>query len=328
MPAYSVIIPTYNSAKTLKKLFQSLAEQSFNLFEVIVVDDGSTDDTREMASRFKVRYERQENSGPASARNRGATLASGEWLIFADADTIFARDTIEQIDRVLNSCDAHALVGTYSGQPANKGFVPEYKALWERVTIDEGFTLDERGLARNNSWAPRPGVVRKNVFDALGGFNTAFRGADLEDMELGYRLYEGGYKTYFAPAIRIQHHYPQTMAKELRPFARRVALWMRMRKRFKKMDSAGEGGPRQALAHLVGFASFCALPLAVLGTPFAGVSAAGLLVYAVLISPFLGAALREKGLIFTIRALLYCWMHTITLGFSALYGLLTPRRGV
>ncbi|MEK7795419.1 MAG: glycosyltransferase family 2 protein [Candidatus Hydrogenedentota bacterium] len=328
MPAYSIVIPTYNSSKTLRTLLQSLAEQSFNGFEVIVVDDGSTDDTHEIASRFDIRYERQENRGPAAARNRGAALASGEWLVFADADTVFRRDTMEQIDRVLKSCDADALVGTYSGQPANKGFVPEYKALWERVTIDEGFTLDERGLARNNSWAPRPGVVRKSVFNALGGFNTAFRGADLEDMELGYRLFEAGYKTYFAPAVRIQHHYPHTMAKELRPFARRVVLWIRMRRRFKNMDSSGEGGPRQALAHLAGFASFWALPLVALGPVFAAAPAAGLLVYAVLISPFLGAALREKGLIFTIRALLYCWMHTITLGFSALYGLLTPRRGV
>ena len=325
---YSIIIPAYNSAPTLETLLESLESQSRRDFETIVIDDASTDTTSELVQRFNVRYERLDtNSGPATARNRGATLASGEWLIFADADTEFMPDTLERIDQVLLDSDADALVGTYSGKPANDGFVPRYKALWEYVTIDLGLIPDARGLTSIGTWAPRPGIARKSAFDAVGGFDTAFRGADLEDMEFGYRLHAAGYRIYMAHNVRIKHNYPATATKELKAFARRSALWMRMNRSRKQFDATGEGSGSQALAHLVGFAAFWLILASLPFPPIGLIFAAALLLYAYLNRRFLRLALQQEGIFFTIKAFLYCWLHSITLGFAAAYGLLTPSPG-
>ncbi len=92
-PAISVIIPTYNRKRRLEELLDSLAAQTLPPaeFEVIVVDDGSTDDTESVAARaypFRLRYHRQPNAGDAAARNTGADLSAAEWLIFLDDDIL------------------------------------------------------------------------------------------------------------------------------------------------------------------------------------------------------------------------------------------------
>ncbi len=84
----SVIIPTHNRAKFLMEALESVYSQTFKPFEIIVVDDGSTDNTRTALSKseFNVKYVYQKNSGPAAARNRGISEAKGEWIAFLDAD--------------------------------------------------------------------------------------------------------------------------------------------------------------------------------------------------------------------------------------------------
>jgi glycosyltransferase involved in cell wall biosynthesis len=335
---FSIVIPTYNSSVTLRKLLESLVQQTVSGFEVIVVDDASTDDTAAVVAEYGVRYERlTANQGPATARNRGAALTQGAWLVFADADTIFLPDTMEQIESTVRESDADALVGTYAGIPANEGFVPRFKALWEEVTIDmvlqpegtgRGGSLARGGLTPYSTWAPRPGLVRREAFNVLGGFSATFRGADLEDMELGYRLAAQGYRTYFAPSIRIRHHYPATLYAELRPFARRCAIWMRMRSGSQGLDRAGEGSPKQAATHLLGFAAFGLVVIGIL-LPVAWILAAICIgAYFALNGEFLRHAFRQEGLWFTVRAAALCWLHTIVMGFAAGYGLLTrPRKG-
>lgn len=327
MPKYSVVIPAYNSVETLAPLLRSLERQTFTDFETIVVDDASEDGTEEMVTQFTLTYERlEENCGPAAARNRGAELAKGEWLIFTDSDTEFMPGTVGELDRFVTGKTTDALVGSYSGRPANAGFVPRYKALWEYATIDLVSASDEEGFHPQETWAPRPGMVRKTAFEAVGGFDVRFRGADLEDTEFGYRLVEAGYRIYFDPTIRIRHRYPATIRAELRPFARRSALWMRMRRSRPRFDGTGEGSRNQAAAHVCGFIAFILLLGGMIAAPVLGGFAVAAGVYLGLNRRFLGLALREEGPVFAVKAAAYCWLHTITLGFAAAYGLLTPSR--
>jgi glycosyltransferase involved in cell wall biosynthesis len=326
---FSVIIPTYNSAPTLRLLLNSLQRQTAPDFEVIVVDDASTDLTPDLVAQYPVRYLRLDrNQGPAAARNRGAAQAQGDWLVFTDADTEFAPDTMAEIAAVLAASDADALVGSYAGEPANPGFMPRYKALWEYFIVDMTFQTKGRGLVPSDAWAPRPGIVRRTAFRAVSGFDTRFRGADIEDLDFGYRLVEKGYRNYFAPNVRIKHHYPATLAHELRPFARRCVFWMRVNSRRRKFDTAGEGSPRQALGHLCGFVAFLLFPAG--GVRHVLWVAAGLMLlgYLGLHWKFLALAYRREGLTFALGAAAVCWLHTIVLGFAAGYGLLTRLLGV
>lgn len=329
MPRFSVIIPAYNAAATLPALLASLqAQTSERDFETIVVDDASADATASIAERFGVRVERlSANAGPAAARNRGAELAAGEWLVFTDADTEFFPDTLDRLESVIASSDADAVVGSYAGRPANGGFVPRYKALWEYFIIDRCARLDARGLMPVSTWAPRPGAVRREAFQTVRGFDTTFRGADLEDMELGYRLADHGFRTYFAPAVRARHHYPESAVRELRAFARRCVLWTRMFVRRRKLESIGEGTPAQALADMAGFAAFAASVAGLAYPPALVGAAAAAGVFLGMNMRFLALAVARESMFFALGALAYRWLHTVILGFAAAFGMLTAHRG-
>jgi glycosyltransferase involved in cell wall biosynthesis len=95
-PRFSVVIPAFNAAATLARAIESVRAQSWPAHEIIVVDDGSTDATAEIAAGFDgVRLIRQKNSGVSVARNAGAAAASGDWLAFLDADDWYAPDRIK-----------------------------------------------------------------------------------------------------------------------------------------------------------------------------------------------------------------------------------------
>lgn len=94
-PRFSVVIPAFNAAATLARAIESVRAQTWPAHEIIVVDDGSTDATAEVARRFAdVRLIRQANSGVSVARNAGAAAASGDWLAFLDADDSYAPDRL------------------------------------------------------------------------------------------------------------------------------------------------------------------------------------------------------------------------------------------
>lgn len=321
-PFYSIIIPTYNSVGTLVPLLDSLEKQKRADTEIIVVDDGSTDKTAEAVQPFSVRYFRQEaRGGPAAARNRGAREAQGEWFIFTDADTLYEADTLRQIITAVEKSDGDAFVGTYAGRPANSGFMPRYKALWELITIDEVLLSRGGPFIPYNAWAPRPGIVRREAFENVNGFSESFRGADLEDVEFGYRLIKAGFKIFFCPNIRISHHYPATFCKEIRPFARRCRLWMTL-DHPGEFDAAGEGSFRQALTHLFGFSAFLFLVPALLVPYFFIPALLFLVLYFTGNGKFICRAWKEEGMLFSLRAALTCWVHTLVMGVFAGLGLL------
>jgi glycosyltransferase involved in cell wall biosynthesis len=113
IPRVSVIIPTYNRSEKVQKSVESALAQSFTDFEVIVVDDGSTDDTEQALNRVfgdHIRYYFQANQGASVARNRGIKEAKGEWVAFLDSDDLWEREKLEcqlaALDRFGTKCNA------------------------------------------------------------------------------------------------------------------------------------------------------------------------------------------------------------------------------
>lgn len=96
-PRFSVIIPAYNAKDTLARALDSVLAQSWPAFEIIVIDDGSIDATAEVAKSYgdKIRYLHQDNAGVSAARNHGARIASGDWLVFLDADDWYYPDRLK-----------------------------------------------------------------------------------------------------------------------------------------------------------------------------------------------------------------------------------------
>ncbi|NHQ59189.1 glycosyltransferase [Chlorobium sp. BLA1] len=106
-PFFSVIIPTYNRAEILKKAIDSVLAQTFNDYEILVMDDGSTDNTRETVESFhdfRIYYHWAENSGgPATPRNRGIEAAQADWICFLDADDLWYPDKLKILSETINS---------------------------------------------------------------------------------------------------------------------------------------------------------------------------------------------------------------------------------
>jgi len=172
----SCIIPVFNGARFIGQAIASVAEQSVPDIEIIVVDDGSTDDTASvvLSGRWRVRYERQVQKGPASARNAGLALASGEMISFLDADDWWHP---EKTARQLAYLDEHPEAGG---------------AVAQAVSVHDAASpiVSER---RPPSGTVAPAYVtsallaRRTTFDRVGGFNPALTHSDDTDWFLRAR---------------------------------------------------------------------------------------------------------------------------------------------
>src|SRR6266536_3462505 len=126
-PPVSVILPVYNGARFLRDAVESVRRQRYEPLETIIVDDGSTDETREIATGFpgEVSYVRQENAGPPAARNTGLRLARGTLIGFLDADDVWTDDKLAlQVPRLLEEPSVDAVLGytqvVYAGDSAEE----------------------------------------------------------------------------------------------------------------------------------------------------------------------------------------------------------------
>ena len=187
-PEVSVIIPTYNRAAVVGQAVQSVLAQSDSDLEVIIVDDGSSDDTAEAAAAFasdgRVRYVRQANQGRSLARNHGARLAQGDWLGFLDSDDRYLPETLsrQREARRLHP-EAELTLGGYE-------YVDE-GGDWrgERRPWEEG-SLTLAGWLFNCLGMPGSMLVRRSWFERLGGFDPECEIA--EDWDLFLRLSHAG----------------------------------------------------------------------------------------------------------------------------------------
>ncbi len=102
---FSVIIAAYNAEKTIKKAIESILNQTYSAYEIIIIDDGSTDETKTQVKQFgsKVHYLRQENAGVSAARNKGVESAKGEWVCFLDADDWYYPDRLKWHAELINN---------------------------------------------------------------------------------------------------------------------------------------------------------------------------------------------------------------------------------
>jgi glycosyltransferase involved in cell wall biosynthesis len=130
-PLVSIIIPTYNYAGYLPRAIQSCLDQSYKFLEIIVIDDGSTDNTKEIAESYgkRIIYIRQENAGVSSARNRGLEEATGHCIAFLDADDYLREDAIEvRLNALLSKPSAGTVITeTYSQKGSDLYCKPRFK---------------------------------------------------------------------------------------------------------------------------------------------------------------------------------------------------------
>ncbi|MGH7855414.1 MAG: glycosyltransferase, partial [Candidatus Binatia bacterium] len=187
-PAVSVIIATYNRDHLIAETLDSVLGQSFRDFEIILVDDGSTDNTREVVARYgtHVQYIYQNNRGPSAARNLGVRQARGSWISIQDSDDLSAPNHLSVLHAY---ADAHPNVGmifangAYLGGPEHKRntIIPEPKS---RSLANRGVQLHDifdKSIVRLQA-----ALIAKTAYEKVGGHDESLR--ICMDLDLSFRL--------------------------------------------------------------------------------------------------------------------------------------------
>jgi len=215
---YSLVVPCYNDREALEFLLKSYNPPGDN-FEMIVVDDCSTDSTAEMVKSYPVRYVRMEkNSGPAAARNRGVREAKGDVIIFCDSDIELGKDALPSIKKYFEKENAKSLLACGLLPPPNEGFFPLFKHYLELSW------LKNNPVENTEHFSARLGAITKDLFLEAGGFDETIDSASVEDFEFGHRLAKLT-KTRICHDIMYAHRQP-TFLRQAQLFFNRASLYI------------------------------------------------------------------------------------------------------
>lgn len=269
----SVVIPTYNAAKVLPHCLSSLEHQTIprERLDIIVVDDGSTDGTLDVARGFGARVVCQEHSNQSAARNKGAATALGEIVLFTDADCVPAADWVEAMVRPFDDPKVFGVKGRYRTKQA--GILPRF--------IQQEYEEKYRRLAKSavidfvDSYSAG---YRRQVLLDLDGFDPSFPA--VEDIELSFRISGRGYRLVFAKDAFVYHRHRESYREYFRKKLWVASWWVAVYRRHPGKVGNDSRQPRVLLAQ-IGLAGLLAAGAPLL--PFCGLIrklfAVGLLVF-------------------------------------------------
>jgi GT2 family glycosyltransferase len=223
-PLLTVVIPVYNGGPQLERCLDALLASDFSDYEIVVVDDGSTDDSASLArARGVPVLQHGARSGPAAARNLGASHARGSIVLFLDADVVVRRDTLARLSAHFRALGVAAVFGSYDDAPEAVGFVSQYKNLQHHFVHQQSSAMAE------TFWAGC-GAIRRKAFAAVGGFDERkYRRPSIEDIELGYRLRRKDFKIVLDQELQVTHLKRWTFRSLLRTdIFNRALPWSRL----------------------------------------------------------------------------------------------------
>ncbi len=197
----SVVIPAYNAASDLHQCLASLSHSTVAPLECIVVDDGSGDDSPKIAAQHGAKVlSTGGRYGPARARNIGAKAASGEIVLFLDADVCVCPDTISKIiAEFTQDPELDAVMGSYDDSPAAQNFMSQLRNLMH------SYVHHHSNREAVTFWTAC-GAIRRQVFLDSGGFDEdRYPAPAIEDVELGYRLFQANRKLALNADIQVKH---------------------------------------------------------------------------------------------------------------------------
>ena len=304
LPTLSVIVPTYNGGPDLREALAALRRSALKPLEVIVVDDGSTDDSLAGALEDErvIRLDPGPR-GPATARNRGAETARGEVLVFIDADVAVRSGTLGAVAGIMGrDPDLDAMFGSYDAAPPAPGLASRYKNLVHHLT-------HQRSAGDAQTFFTGCGAVRTATFRALGGFDEDLRW--VEDIEFGMRLHSAGGRIRLHPEVQVTHLKRWTLLSLWKTdiFGRALPWGRLLVSRGQRLDHLNVDRRSQASA-LAAWGVGLAMALAVLWPTagvVAGVSSLACFLWAE--APLLSGLSRIRGPLFTLAVLPLHWLY-------------------
>lgn len=206
----SVIIPVFNNEKTIENVIRNvLLVRAPVPREVIVVDDGSTDKTPQIIRRFpEIICLAQKNSGPASARNYGASVAKGEILFYTDSDCLVHADWMERMLYHFSKDNVAAVCGSYGiANPQNL----LARCIFEEIIFRHRILMPDYPKVFGSYNL----AIRKDILERLGGFDASYRYPSGEDNALSYKILQNGYRIFFDREALVDHYHPDNLKSYL-----------------------------------------------------------------------------------------------------------------
>ena len=211
-PYVSVILPTYNRAHTLLRSIESVLNQTYSNFELIIVDDGSTDNTTEVVKSFNdsriIYIKKSKNAGPASARNTGINNSRGKYIAFQDSDDEWLKEKLEKQILLLEKSDNNVGV-VYSS--FYKIMSNNNKVLIPKSSIKEKEGWIYKRLLSGNIVGMPVALIKKECFEKCGNFNENLHA--LEDWELFLRISKDYKFIFINEALVISYESPVSVSK-------------------------------------------------------------------------------------------------------------------
>src|SRR4029077_18239326 len=198
-PKISVVMRVYNAEATLEECLAKLGQSTFEDFEVVVVDDGSTDRSKEIMGRFPIRVIPSPGRvGPAAARNLGAQVATGEFLFFVDSDVMVRPDTLGVLAEGFEQTGVDGFCGVQAAEMRYRDLASQYKNLWMRWTY-----LRQSGDVP--LFYTTAAAIRRDTFLRVGGFDGGYATPHVEDTDFGQKLRRLGVRVRIHPQLEVEH---------------------------------------------------------------------------------------------------------------------------
>lgn len=321
-PLLSVIVPCYNSSAMLEKCLAALAGSDFTDFDVLVVDDGSTEPIEPIVRRHGFAYMKIDGpSGPGRARNHGVQRVRGTYLVFVDADVVIHRDTLRCFaEAVAREPRPDAVIGTYDDTPAHPSFLSQYKNLFHH------YVHQSSDGPVSTFWAGC-GAMRRDVFLKFGGFDEKlYRRPAIEDIELGTWVAAAGHRIVLESRIRCTHLKRWTLKNLLKTdiFDRGIP-WTKLMLRAGALANTLNVKSSQRVSVALAYLTLMAVPVAMV-YPYAWSAVAALMAGVTLLNlDFYRYFAARRGLGFTLRVVPMHWLYFWYCGLSFAVGTIQHR---
>ncbi|HEX8968680.1 MAG TPA: glycosyltransferase family 2 protein [Chloroflexota bacterium] len=311
-PAISVIVPVHNGGTAFERCLAALVASRGVAWELVVVDDGSTDQSVANARRVGARVLSTERprSGPGRARNLGADAARAPLLVFIDADVQVGPDTLADFAALFaEDVGLTAAFGSYDQHPDHPGVLSQYRNLLHHY-------VHQTGHEEASTFWSGCGAVRREVFLSLGGFSPAYTRPSIEDIELGYRILAAGGRIRLAKHVQVKHLKHWTFWNILQTDIRdRAVPWTRLIVRTRRLPNDLNLQKASRVSALCVYALIAIVALGIF-QPLLMLAAIPTIAVLVFCNQRLYTFfLSQRGLIFLVRVVPMHWLYY---GYSAL----------